>query len=78
MGRPGPSSCGTPRNKLLIPACIAQLGAGPDACLRQLVVSCDDCGVRFKLADSESADYCQDCMDAAGAELELADAEQGD
>ncbi len=62
----------------LIPAEIAQLGAGPDAGSRLLTVRCDSCNEVFVLKDSDSAYHCQQCFDIAGLENLISDTDPSD
>jgi hypothetical protein len=58
---------------MAVPLEVCSLAAGRDAWMRQIPVKCRECGAEFKLADSDSSDHCQDCMDRLGEENRIAD-----
>lgn len=60
--------------RLVVPVEIAALAAGKDAWMRQIPVECAECLCEFKLCDSDSAEYCQECFDKACEENALIDA----
>ena len=52
----------TQTNTFVIPAEIAALGAGKDAWMKEIAVTCRDCKAKFKLNESDSHLYCEDCF----------------
>ena len=62
-----------PRKRSWIPVGIAMHGAGPDAYLRHLIVSCQYCNTSYPCGESDCECMCQVCVEESYEENERED-----